>query len=756
MRRWLQSLGILLTECRVIRLKVLGSTELLGDDGVELKRILAQPKRLALLVFLAVSGGFHRRDSLLAMFWPEFDPTRSRDALNQAVRFLRTELNDNNGLRVISRGAGELGLDPSAFWCDAAAFGEAVEARHHATALELYRGDLLPGFFTKGSDGFERWLEDKRSSLRLAAARAARELADAHERAGDSDRALATARRALDLAGLDEREMRVLLARMDRLGDRAGAISAYDAFAARLETELSAEPSVETHALMERIRRTEPQRRSKTAPAGDHAVVASIGADSDQTSSTPHLSTHTSRRITWRMALVAVAVPAALSILAAVLAAWHRPAPKYFTIEPPTGLRFNEAGFGLDIAISPDGETFAFVAGPERRLFVRRKYESAAVPFPTVTGISDLHFSGDGKRLTFRTRPDGGPTVLAIDGAPDAAEPVPMAITNGWTGISWGYSRDVVFAWNDALWRFKEGEQVPRRVAVRDSTMDLRWRHPRVLPDGKTIAFPVTPAGATKPDADQIALISIDGGARRLLDLKGEGVIGYTDGALIFSRRSTVSSGAQVMAVKVDLDRAALLGTPVVLLDSVDTKSEVGAMAALSESGTFAYLSNPPSEIMQIVDAQGGVQREIKGLRFYRMTTWSPDGRQIAMFVISDALPYIAVYDVESDVLNRLTEGIMPAWTPDGKRIGFVKDGPDGNQVGRVMWIAADGSTGPERIPGTEIFDRPMQVAFSADGRNVVVRHASRALPVDSPKAFVVPLQGGTAAPVAAEAPNAW
>src|SRR5215472_6672419 len=78
---------------RVIRLRVLGPIELLDAQGNELRAILAQPKRLALLVYLAAgSGGFHRRDTLLGLFWPELDERRGRDALNQAIRFLRKEL----------------------------------------------------------------------------------------------------------------------------------------------------------------------------------------------------------------------------------------------------------------------------------------------------------------------------------------------------------------------------------------------------------------------------------------------------------------------------------------------------------------------------------------------------------------------------------------------------------------------------------------------------------------------------------------
>jgi hypothetical protein len=51
-----------------LRLKVLGTTELGGAEGGEARAILAQPKRFALLVWLALAGRgrFVRRDAVIA------------------------------------------------------------------------------------------------------------------------------------------------------------------------------------------------------------------------------------------------------------------------------------------------------------------------------------------------------------------------------------------------------------------------------------------------------------------------------------------------------------------------------------------------------------------------------------------------------------------------------------------------------------------------------------------------------------------
>src|SRR3989475_1533496 len=59
----------------VVEFRILGALNLLGADGHELKSVLAQPKRVALLAYLAAATPrrLHRRDSLLALFWPELD-----------------------------------------------------------------------------------------------------------------------------------------------------------------------------------------------------------------------------------------------------------------------------------------------------------------------------------------------------------------------------------------------------------------------------------------------------------------------------------------------------------------------------------------------------------------------------------------------------------------------------------------------------------------------------------------------------------
>ena len=243
----------------MIRFRLLGTIDLRDEDGRELRAVLAQPKRLALLAYLAAAepAGPHRRDTLLGLFWPELDQEHARKALGQAVHFLRRALGE---AALISRSAEELALDPAAAWVDVRAFRSALDGSRVEEALELYRGDLLASFFVEDAAAFEDWLERERAHLRGRAAAAARLLAEGHEGARNMTLAVASARRAVELSEGDERPLRRLIELLDRLGDRAGAVRAYEQFARKLAAELEVEPAPETVALVERIRASPPVR----------------------------------------------------------------------------------------------------------------------------------------------------------------------------------------------------------------------------------------------------------------------------------------------------------------------------------------------------------------------------------------------------------------------------------------------------------------------------------------------------------------
>lgn len=201
----------------MIELRLLGPIQLRSVDGHEVDAVLSQPKRLALLAYLAAARprGFHRRDKLVALLWPELDQRRARQALNKAVHHLRQAIGDS---AIVSRGDDELALDDRTIRCDVAQFENAVAEGRFVDALALYHGDLFDGLFVDGAAEFDQWLSMERERLRAVAAKAAGSAADATQDA-DLQGAIDAARRALAFALYDESALRRLMLLLERAGE---------------------------------------------------------------------------------------------------------------------------------------------------------------------------------------------------------------------------------------------------------------------------------------------------------------------------------------------------------------------------------------------------------------------------------------------------------------------------------------------------------------------------------------------------------
>ena len=240
----------------MVEFRMFGALSLTTDSGRDARSLVTQPRRLALLAYLAAARprGTHRRDSLLALFWPELDQPRARAALRQSLYVLREVLGP---AALVSQGNEEVGLDFGAVRCDVVDFDRSIESGRLSEALDLYRGHLLEGFFISDAPEFEHWLETERARLQEAASNAARTLVEQCEAGDDLTAAAQWARRAARLAPLDETLLRRLIGLLDRLGDRAGAVMAYEDFTKRLAQEYEAQPAAETRALMTAVRARE-------------------------------------------------------------------------------------------------------------------------------------------------------------------------------------------------------------------------------------------------------------------------------------------------------------------------------------------------------------------------------------------------------------------------------------------------------------------------------------------------------------------
>ena len=115
-----------------------------------------------------------------------------------------------------------------------------------ATAVECYKGDLLPGVY-------DEWLLDERSELDRQCADLCDLLGAARARAGDLPGAAQAARRRIQLQPLEEIGYRTLMLLQADLGERAGAVSTYHHCASVLERELGVIPDPVTRQAFQRL-----------------------------------------------------------------------------------------------------------------------------------------------------------------------------------------------------------------------------------------------------------------------------------------------------------------------------------------------------------------------------------------------------------------------------------------------------------------------------------------------------------------------
>ncbi|MEJ2548406.1 MAG: BTAD domain-containing putative transcriptional regulator, partial [Gemmatimonadota bacterium] len=249
------------------------------------------PKRLAILAYLCLAdpGSFIRRDTLIALFWPESDEGHARAALNQSLYVLRSALGSQ---AVIGRGREDVGIDRSLLVCDACAFRDALESDDLQSAIDLYAGELLPGLHIDSPD-FERWLASERAGLREAALAAALELGARAAAAGEVAEATEFYRRALEIAPESALAARHLVEALWHAGRRPAAIEAYDRFAANLVSEYGVEPGSELQELIARVRagdRSPGTVSTADPPPGQASTVSGPenedGRAADETSST--------------------------------------------------------------------------------------------------------------------------------------------------------------------------------------------------------------------------------------------------------------------------------------------------------------------------------------------------------------------------------------------------------------------------------------------------------------------------------------
>jgi DNA-binding SARP family transcriptional activator len=237
----------------MIELHLLGLTDV-RLSGAPLEGALRATKRVAVLAYLATARprGYHRRDKLVALFWPDLAEDRARGALRTTLARLRDDLCDDVFL---TRGKTEIAIDEARLTCDVCQLDAALDDGRVHAASALYRGDFFDGVHIEGvADEVELWISSERARIRGRLLEAlATHSVESHAR-NDLAEALRFARQARSLAPSDETVAQRLIKILIEVGDHGSAFMEFQDLSVRMKREFDAEPSATTRAFLDSIR----------------------------------------------------------------------------------------------------------------------------------------------------------------------------------------------------------------------------------------------------------------------------------------------------------------------------------------------------------------------------------------------------------------------------------------------------------------------------------------------------------------------
>jgi eukaryotic-like serine/threonine-protein kinase len=452
--------------------------------------------------------------------------------------------------------------------------------------------------------------------------------------------------------------------------------------------------------------------------AQDEPVKAVSGA--------PELSRR-HERLAWLSALALVAVTGA------VVALWRSSAAPSTT--PPPEMRVEISAppttDPTSLAISPDGQTLAFVATFEGQshLWLRPFSAVSAHPLPETDGAAFPFWSPDSQSVAFFA--NGQLRQAGIAGG------VPKTLANAPGGIGGTWSRNGVILFSTLgtpILRIPDRGGDPR-PATRLGAQQGAHYLPQFLPDGRHFLY-WAPSGR---EPHGVYVGQLDGSETlRLLDADFPAVYSPTD-HLLFVRQGAL------LAQRFDRTRLALAGTPFPVAEQV-TSSALGLRMSVSTSaaGPIAYRSGlAGGGVRQLTwfdrsgHQLGGVGAPFPSTQL--SPALSPDGRRIALYRRVNGNLDVWLLDVERGVPTRFTfnsgdEG-PPLWSRDGSRIVFNSNRKD---VLDLYQKSASGAAGDEALLLQDAQNKIVS-DWSPDGRFLLYQSVD---PIQNLDIWALPLDG--------------
>jgi serine/threonine-protein kinase len=387
------------------------------------------------------------------------------------------------------------------------------------------------------------------------------------------------------------------------------------------------------------------------------------------------------------IALAAVAVVASAIAIASIVTrqAQEDLLTARFVLTLPRGAQFNTAT-QTSFAISPDGKWIALrarSAPSQGMLYLRSIDNTRIIPLPGTELSINTWFSPDGRWLGFAT-----PSTLAKVSVA-THDIVQIAANKGiFGGGAWAPNGQLVVSMNNGrLFVIPENGGSEKTLCGKSGDRLLAQTGPIVLADGETVLFAA--ATTTSSTNARLAVGSLRTGECKALDVPAIQPVGVVKDVVIFA----TISGA-LMAAHFNQRTKSIEGSAIPVVSDVDVNQTTGAVqAAMSDNGSLVYLTSSGTNRLMKVDMRGQATPFTADVRSYAYPRFSPDGKKIAVAIVTAGQRDIWVIDIGGQTASRLTSGEFindrPEWTPDGRRILY--------RTGRstrssIWWRAADQS----------------------------------------------------------------
>jgi DNA-binding SARP family transcriptional activator len=205
------------------------------------------------------------REQLCDLIWPEVPLPKARRSLTHLLTHLRLALPEPDLVEFTSE---TIALNPARTWSDTVALAKLYAERYKLlrgypgseddspllltpleNVIQSYRGPFLSNFNLSDSQEFEAWVSQQRQYYECRYLEILSDLIDYYHHHKDHDKAIAYAKRYLEIDSLAEEVHCKLIELYAAIGDRSAAERQFEACAASLEQELGVSPSPKTWAV---------------------------------------------------------------------------------------------------------------------------------------------------------------------------------------------------------------------------------------------------------------------------------------------------------------------------------------------------------------------------------------------------------------------------------------------------------------------------------------------------------------------------